>query len=344
MIRATNWLGDGVMSIPAIEQVRLSFPRAHVAVLARPAVADLYRQPIIDEVIPWTASRDWKDLRSRWVLATELRSRRFDAAILLQNAFDAALVAWLARIPVRIGYSVKRRGLLLTHAVPPPAGGHAPQHQSKRYLELLVRAGVITGMPERARPTLTLAGASGAGRLPQGARWIGLAPGSSNGHAKRWLPGRFAEAASAAAQVLGARIVIFGTREDRDVCARVAADLAARGNDAVDLSGATDLGELIALTAACDAVLANDSGSMHVADALGVPTVAVFGPTCERSTGPTGPHSAAVRHQVECSPCLLHECPIDHRCMRGVSAARVAEELVRVAAAGRAAQDRRVPT
>ncbi len=342
LIRATNWLGDCVMSMAAVKHVRLSLPRAHLAVLARAEVADLYRQPWIDEVILWTPTRDWKDLRGQWRMAAELRPRCFDAAILLQNAFDAALVAWLARIPIRVGYAVKRRRLLLTHAIPWPAEGMVPRHQSAHYLHLLARSGITPREPSNEHVALTVPENPGSGSLPGHGPWIGIAPGSSNGSAKRWLPERFAEASAAAAAAVGARVLIFGSRGDMSVCAEVAAALRSHGTDAIDLSGTTGIRDLMAHVAACDAVLANDSGSMHLADALGVPTVAVFGPTCERSTGPTGPLSVVVRQPVECSPCLLHECPIDHRCMRGVESARVATELIRVAVAGRDARQRRL--
>lgn len=344
VVRATNWIGDGVMSMPALEMLRKARPRAHVAVLARPEVGDLYRQSFIDEVIPWTARARRRDILGRWMLASRIRRQGFDAAILFQNAFDAALVMWLARIPVRIGYDVNRRRVLLTHPVRATPATDRPAHQSTYYVNMLQRAGIVPAAPERPRPALLPPDACGAARdvLAEGS-WIGVAPGSSNGHAKRWLPERFAEASAIAARTLGSRIVLLGSNADKDVCARVEAALRSLGADAVDLSGSTSVGTLMRLTAACDAVLANDSGSMHVADALGVPTVAVFGPTCERSTGPTGPYSVAVRHRVECSPCLLQECPIDHRCMTGVESTRVAAELIRVAAAGRASRRSEVP-
>jgi heptosyltransferase-2 len=345
VVRATNWIGDGVMSMPALQTLRKALPHAHVAVLVRPEVGDLYRQSFIDEVIPWTARAHRRDVLGRWRLASRIRRQGFDAAILLQNAFDAALVMWLARIPVRIGYDVNRRRALLTHPVPATPTPDQPAHQSTYYINMLQRAGIVPTPPERVRPTLPPPDACCAAHdvLAEGS-WIGVAPGSSNGHAKRWLPERFAEASAIAARTLGSRIVLLGSNADKDVCARVEAALRSLGTHAVDLSGSTSVSALMRLTAACDAVLANDSGSMHIADALGVPTVAVFGPTCERSTGPTGPHSVAVRQQVECSPCLLHECPIDHRCMTGVDSTRVAAELIRVAAAGRASRQSKVPT
>jgi len=144
-VRATNWLGDAVMSLPAIRAIRQVFPRAHIAIAARPWVADLYaRETSIDRIIPYTGP-------SR-AFAARLREERFDGAILLQNAFDAALIVWLARIPERIGYNRDARGLLLTRAIPVPEPGDIPRHERFYYLELLRRAGLI----ERFPPTDTI--------------------------------------------------------------------------------------------------------------------------------------------------------------------------------------------
>jgi heptosyltransferase-2 len=331
VVRATNWLGDGVMSMPALRQLRDALPHAHLAVAAPPAVSDLYRQPGIDEVIPWTSGRGRTDVIGRWRCAERIRALRFDAAILLQNAFEAALVMWMAGVPLRIGYDVKGRGWLLTHSVPVPAATAGPTHQSLYYLALLQRAGITATMPEPVRPTLApFAVDPGNSALPNEGPWIGVAPGAANGAAKRWPPERFAESSAMAAQALGARVVLLGSPADREIGARVANALRAMGTEAIDLSGRTTVGSLMAVVASCEAVLTNDSGAMHMADALGIPTVAVFGPTSEDATGPTGPWSAVVRHSVDCSPCLLHECPVDHRCMREVASARVAEALIRV--------------
>src|SRR5688572_3084770 len=131
LIRATNWIGDAVMCLPALRAIRERFPAAHLAILARPWVADLYqREPFCDEMIPYLASGENWNLRAKWSLARELRKRRFDCAILLQNAFDAALIAWLARVPVRIGYKRDARSPLLTHAIPLPRPGEIPRHES----------------------------------------------------------------------------------------------------------------------------------------------------------------------------------------------------------------------
>ncbi|HEY6391001.1 MAG TPA: lipopolysaccharide heptosyltransferase II [Bryobacteraceae bacterium] len=309
LIRATNWVGDAVMCLPALAVIRERFPRAHIAILAKPWVADIYRrESFADEVILYNSA-------SRWKMAGELRARRFDCAILLQNAFEAALIAWLARIPVRIGYQRDGRGLLLTRAVAVPKRGEIPRHERFYYLELLRRAGIIDRLPESTAIRLT---PPPGGR---GARIIGVSPGAAYGSAKQWLPERFAEAAGALAAARGASIALFGSQSERRLCSQVTALLA--DHDVSNYAGETTLAQFIELAAQCELFLTNDSGAMHIASALGVPTVAIFGATDDLATGPTGAHARVVRQQVECSPCLLRECPIDHRCMTRVSADRV---------------------
>ncbi len=325
LIRATNWVGDAVMSLPALRALRGRFPDARISILAKPWVADLYRrEPFCDEIILYTA----RDLGAKWRVAADLAGRKFDCAILLQNAFEAAAIAWVARIPVRIGYARDGRSALLTQAIAVPRAGEIPEHERFYYLELLRRAGVIEKMPES--DAIRLEGAVAA-REAGMARFrelgfdgsvIGISPGAAYGTAKRWLPERFAEAATRVAKELDAAVAIFGSKDERELCAAVAGaiDVPVR-----NFAGETTLAEFIELAAACRAYLTNDSGAMHIASALGVPTVAVFGATNDATTGPTGALARVVRESVECSPCLKRECPIDHRCMTRVSAARVAE-------------------
>jgi heptosyltransferase-2 len=335
MVRATNWLGDAVMSLPAIRAIRAVFPHAHLAVVARPWVADLYsRERSIDRVIPYAAVRG---IRARREFAARLRAERFDCAILLQNAFDAALMAWMAGIPERIGYSRDRRGLLLTRAISVPEPGEIPRHERFYYLELLRRAGMMERFP--AADEIRLDGipeACGAGKaylhsLGIDGPTVGVSPGAAYGNAKRWLPERFAEAAAR----LGMPVLIFGSQSERGLCGEVAAWLAQAKVPAHNLAGETSLREFIDLAAACHVFLTNDSGAMHVASALGVPTVTVFGATDETGTGPTGPLARIVREQVECSPCMLRECPIDHRCMTRVTSEQVAKVALELVGASR---------
>jgi heptosyltransferase-2 len=327
LVRATNWLGDAVMSLPAIRAIRQVFPHAHLAVLARPSVADLYaRETVIDRVIPYPAL---KGLNARREFAARLHTERFDGAILLQNAFDAALIVWLAGIPERIGYSRDGRGMLLTRAVQVPEPGDIPRHERFYYLELLRRAGLIERFPESVAIRLDgiaaarEAGAAHLDALHIAGPVIGVSPGAAYGDAKRWLPERFAESARQLAAASQASVLVFGAAAERALCETVAEPLRQAGLDARNLAGETTLGEFINLAAVCRLFLTNDSGAMHVASALGVPTVAVFGATDDTTTGPTGPLARVVREHAECSPCLLRECPIDHRCMTRVEVARV---------------------
>ena len=314
LIRATNWVGDAVMCLPALSVIREQFPRAHIAILAKPWVADLYRrESFADEVILYNPV-------SRWKSARELRARRFDCAILLQNAFEAAWIAWLARIPNRIGYRRDGRGLLLTQAVAVPKRGEIPRHEPFYYLELLRRAGIVDRLPESTAIRLTAPPADRKKRI------IGVSPGAAYGSAKQWLPERFAEAAGKLATARQASIALFGSQSERALCAQVAALLPAHA--VTNHAGETTLAQFIELAAQCELFLTNDSGAMHIASALGVPTVAIFGATDDVATGPTGTHARVVRQPVECSPCLLRECPIDHRCMTRVSTDRVVKEAI----------------
>ena len=187
-------------------------------------------------------------------------------------------------------------------------------------LELLRRAGLIDALPACEAIRLHRRTA------PNGKRIIGVSPGAAYGTAKRWLPERFAEAAGALAKSRGASIALFGSKTERDLCDEVAQLL--NGHQVTNYAGQTTLAQFIDLAAGCELFLTNDSGSMHIASALGVPTVAIFGATDDTTTGPTGLNARVVRQPVDCSPCLLRECPIDHRCMTGVSADRVVQEAL----------------
>lgn len=306
------------MSLPALRAIRERFSTARISVLAKPWVADLYgRESFLDEIILYNGPSPWRT-------GHELRARRFDCAILLQNALEAAWIAWLARIPTRIGYKRDGRQLLLTRAVDRPKPGEIPRHERFYYLELLRRAGLIEALPASEEIRLHRTAS------PNGRRVIGISPGAAYGTAKRWLPERFAEAASRLAAERGASVALFGSKSERELCDQVAQSVAARlnGCQVINYAGETTLSQFIDLASACELFLTNDSGAMHIASALGVPTVAIFGATDDTTTGPTGRKARVVRENVACSPCLLRECPIDHRCMTRVSAERVVREAL----------------
>jgi heptosyltransferase-2 len=332
LVRAPNWVGDAVLSLPALRALRRAFPEAHLAVLARAWVAPLYRrESAVDEVLLHTAAPGPGDWRGKWRLARALRSQGFDCAILLQNAFEAALVARLAGIRRRIGYARDARGFLLTDPIAAPRPGEIPRHEVYYYLELLRRARILEALPEvrvieldaaahareRGRRRLEAAGLSG--------QVIGVSPGAAFGGAKRWPPDRFASAARLVAPARAAAVAVFGSPGDRSLCDGVAAGLERAGVAVRNFAGETTLDEFIELAAACSLFLTNDSGAMHIAAALGVPTVALFGPTDPWATGPVAARARVVREPLDCSPCKLRECPIDHRCMTRITPEAVAE-------------------
>ena len=333
LVRATNWIGDAVMSLPALRALRERFPQARITLLAMPWVADLYgREPFCDELIPWQAQRGPRDLVQKWRIGRSLADHHFDLAIILPNSFDSALPAWLAGIPRRIGFDRDVRGWLLTDRIPRILPGDTPPHQSFHYLELLRRAGLIDTLP--AEVIIRLDGAKearrkGRERLGEG-NIVGVCPGAAFGGAKRWAPENFAQAAREAAAQLNARILLFGSRDEAAICDQVNHRLDGK---AQSFAGQTTLAEFVEYLAACDLVLTNDSGPMHVASALGVPTVAIFGSTSHIATGPTGPLSRVIREPVPCSPCFERECPLTDpaahlACLRLVTPERVAREAL----------------
>jgi len=339
LIRATNWVGDAVMSLPALRTVRARFPQAHIAVLAKPWVADLYgRETWLNEVIPYTPKPGRSDWGAKWRAAREIGRLGFDAALLLPNSFESAAVAFAARIPERIGYARDGRGVLLTRALAVPKPGEIPAHETFYYLELVRRAGWLRELPAAAHPVLEgLEAARAAGEVLLAEKGLiggvlGVSPGAAFGTAKRWYPERFAAAALRVAGERGLSVALFGSGGERALCEQVRAALEGKVRGVHNFAGETTLRQFIDTAAACRLFLTNDSGAMHIAYAAGVPTVAVFGPTDHTGTGPSGEHTRIVRVPVECSPCKLRECPIDHRCMKAVEAdavARTALELLK---------------
>lgn len=335
VVRATNWIGDAILSLPALRALRANYPEAHIALLAKPWVASLYEgERSVDRVIRVEGASGPRDWSAKARLARSLRAERFDLAVLLPNSFESAALVFLAGVKRRVGYARDGRGVLLTDAVPLPREGEIPRHERFYYLELLRRAGLIRSIPESDE--ILLDGAEDARMRGEtlllergiGGAVIGVSPGAAFGSAKRWLDDRFAEAAGDVARHSGSSIAVFGSAAERVLCDRVAAACGGKS-----FAGETTLREFIDMTAACRLFLANDSGAMHIAAALGVPSVTVFGPTDETATGPCGSRARILREPVDCAPCKKRECPIDHRCMTRVDASRVvaaAEELIAI--------------
>ena len=331
VVRAPNWIGDAVMCEPAIRGLKSLFPHAELTVLAKAVVADMFiGYPGVDHILRYEDKGIHAGLAGKWTLAATLRRQRFDLAILFQNAFEAAFLTWLADIPRRYGYATDGRAMFLTDpvAVPDP---ELMTHQVGYYWNMLRLLGLNGEMPAPALALLADEERAMEERLESagiksGDILIGINPGSTYGSAKRWLPERFAETTRRVVGQLGEQagtrvaVVILGAKGEEQLGRDIAAKVETRS---VVLSGATTIRELMAVTKRCQILLTNDTGPMHIAAAFGVPVVAVFGPTDWRTTSPYGQTEAVVREPADCAPCLLRECPIDHRCMTAVSVEKV---------------------
>jgi heptosyltransferase-2 len=333
LVRGPNWLGDAVMCEPALRGLRKLFPDAQIALLVKPAVADLFAgHPALTRVLTYDTEGRHAGLSGKWVLAGQLRRQGFDLAVLFQNAFEAAFLTFLAGVSRRYGYSTDGRSLLLSDPVAAP-DRRTLVHQVRYYWDLLKPLGLTGDPPTPELLVFPDEEQAMAGRFAQGGLSatdvvVGINPGSTYGGAKRWLPERFAEVTERLCRTIResreqqVSVVIFGAKGEERLGHEIAARLTSRS---LVLSGATTIRELMAAVKRCAMLLTNDTGPMHIASAFQVPVVAIFGPTDWRTTSPFGSAHAIVRQPVDCSPCLLRECPIDHRCMTRVSVDQVYE-------------------
>ena len=303
LIRGSNWLGDSVISVPAVRAIKRGRPDAHVTVMAPKKIAAVWRLvPEVDAVISLGEKSLWSTVRLL------KREAAFDVGIVFPNSLRVALELWLASVARRVGYAGHGRRWLLNQIVRPVEHEGPPPHQVEHYLDLARSLGVEAETEEIA--LAPVARSTSAGQR------IGICPGAEYGPAKRWLPERFARVARA----VGGEWVLFGTARDEEVGAQI---VAAMGNGCLNLIGRTTLEQLIVELRKCRLLLTNDTGTMHLATLLGVPVVAVFGSTEPSLTGPLGKGNQVIRHHVECSPCFLRDCPLDFRCMKAVSAEEV---------------------
>jgi heptosyltransferase-2 len=330
LVLAPNWLGDAVMALPAIADLRRHFRDARLAIAARASVAPLFEMVEgVDEVVSLPGGGGWRAVVGADRDAKAIAGR-FDAAVLLPNSFASALTTKRAGIAERWGFATDFRSRLLTRAVPKPNGA---QHQAAYYQALVAGLGIPTG-PAYARitprtPHVAPGTPHRAPRTPHPEPFVVLAPGAAYGSAKQWMPERFAELARSIVRDRGWHVFLVGSGADRSVCDEIART--AR-ESVTNLCGQTDLAGLAALLASARAVVSNDSGAMHLAGAVGAKVVGIFGATNEHRTspltsGPGAPAPSILTADAWCRPCMLRECPIDHRCMRGISAASVLAAL-----------------
>src|ERR1043166_253944 len=363
LVRGVNWLGDAVMTTPALQRLRERFPETEIAILTPEKLRDLWAEhPSVDNVITFAAGE------SPWAVGRRLHRQNFDTALVLPNSPRSALDVWLARIPQRIGYARPWRSWFLTAAIPDRPDrvrmrklstveinrritDHASritQHVSRftfhdhhihDYLHVAAALGaneepvapnlvVTTDETEQAAEKFKLPYAS-ADRLI-----YGLNPGAEYGSAKRWPVGRFIAAAREIQEQTNCTWLLLGGKAEVSTAAEIESALRIT-HCALNLAGQTSLRELMALLKMCRVLLTNDSGPMHVAAALGTPVVVPFGSTSPELTGPGLPgesRSRLLRADAPCSPCFRRECPIDRRCMTGISVEQVVEVVQKAVA------------
>ncbi|MGB6554995.1 MAG: lipopolysaccharide heptosyltransferase II [Candidatus Binataceae bacterium] len=315
IVKEVNWLGDIVMSLPALRAIRRTWPDAHLAILIKRELAGFFDGAgWLDEVIPYSIARGMRGFGDRLRIVGEIRKRDFDLAVLFPNSFESALWTALARVPRRAGYAADARAALLTiRARPTPLALQA--HQAHYWLELVRTS--IGASGDAADFTIEAAGPHlekmrawmrTQRKLPD-ARLVALAPGAAFGPAKEWPANHYARLIDLLAERYGAESVMVGAPGERARCAEIAA---ASRSGAIVAAGETNLGELLALLALAHGFIGNDSGAMHAAAALGRPTIGIFGSTNPARTGPMGPAARVLWRHLECSPCLARTCRFGH--------------------------------
>lgn len=339
LVRGVNWIGDAVMTMPALRALKLSNPEARVTLLVKPWVSLLFKEdPNVDGIILYEDA--FRGLIGKFRLATEIRKRDFCMAMLFQNAFDAALITFLAGIPERIGYNRDGRGLLLTKAVTFDKRAGA-LHHIQYYLDLAAKAGsqgkyeipwIYLSIEERLEARNKLK----ALRRPV----VGINPGATYGSSKRWHPARFAEVAYRVISEMKGSAVIFGGPSETAIAEEIEREFnRLSGNpdlnsslithhSFLNLAGRTELRGLISLISECDVLVTNDSGPMHIGYAVRTPVVAIFGSTSPEHTGPVGKKDIAIKKALDCSPCLERECKKgDLKCMEMITSHEVFEAV-----------------
>lgn len=326
LVRGTNWIGDTVMTVPALTELRRAFPGAHITLHARPAAAEVLQDAgFVDEIIPIGGRSKAGSIFSQ---TRQIREGKFDLGITFTNSPESAAVQWLARVPVRFGYATQRRSKFLTDAIEVPEWKNE-RHEVYYYLSLIESVKTkILGADAVAEtdPALILNVsaeklAAAAGKLSElgvdrTRPLVALGIGSTNSRAKRWPADRYAALADRLALETSAQILLVGSNGDKEVAAEVKRLATAT---MIDICGQTSVGEAMAILGQADLLISNDMGLAHVAPAVGTPTIVIFGPTNDVTTRPFSQNAEIIRHFVDCAPCMLRDCPIDHRCMTGVS-------------------------
>jgi heptosyltransferase-2 len=331
VVRSTNWVGDAVMTVPALRELRRLFPGAQITLATRPWAQELFAEAdFLDDLLIYDRRGPWSAIKQ----TAEWRQGNFDLAVIFPNAFEAALIPALARVPLRFGYATDGRSRLLTNALQVPEWRNS-KHEIYYYLNIvaaLERTLFNTEHIAECAPDASLhiserrqseaLGLLRARGVRDGRTLIALCPGSINSRAKRWPADCFSALADILIEKLGAEVLLIGSPEELDVSSEVSSQMR---NKPIIITGETSLSQIVAILSVVDLLITNDTGPAHIASALGRPTLAIFGPTNPLTTRPFSAAGEIVRHPPDCAPCMLRDCPIDHRCMTAINPREVFE-------------------
>lgn len=330
VVRGTNWVGDSVMTVPALRALRRILPDAHITLALRPSAKGIFSEAdFIDDVLVY----DRRNAFSVISQVREWRRRRFDLAVLFQNAFEAALIPFLAGVPLRLGYATESRQAMLTHPLPLP-DWRSSKHEVFYYLylvtaleQLLTGASTICETDPDISLAISESRKAGAAELLRSygvkdeKSVVAICPGSINSRAKRWPAERYAALADRLMDQQR-QVVLIGSKDELGVTNEVTRRMRHRP---VLLTGKTTLDQITAVLGHVDLVVTNDTGPAHIAAALGCPTIVIFGPTNPLTTRPFSFKAEIIRHPPDCAPCMLRDCPIDHRCMTAITVDEIFE-------------------
>jgi heptosyltransferase II len=329
LVRGTNWVGDAVMTIPALRELRRLFPAAEITLHTRAWAEGIFRDAaFLDEILTFDKTKS--KIKDALGQARELKKHEFDLAVLFPNSFETALVAKLSKISRRFGYAKESRSFLLTDSIEIPAWKNE-RHEVFYYLNLVAEIekeyfGTQTVLDSEPRIELAVSGERRAearrilerNGLDLSKKTVALGVGSTNSRAKRWPAESYAKLNDLLQNELGTNVVLVGARDETEISREVAAKAEKKP---LILTGRTNLAEAVAVLSEIDLLVSNDMGLAHIAPAVGTGTIVIFGPTNEKTTRPIG--SEIIRKTVDCAPCMLRDCPIDHRCMTRISPAEV---------------------
>ena len=326
VVRGTNWVGDAVMTVPALRALRSLFPNAHITLATRGWADGLFAEA---DFLNDIQVHEGTGLRSVVSQVRAWQKRDFDLAVIFPNSLESALVAALSRVPIRTGYATEGRQRLLTHPLQLPEWRRS-RHEIYYYLNIVEQLvnvenqqlqpdGSLTVGEARQAEARALLRSHGAGQR----KVIALCPGSINSRAKRWPAERFAALGDRLNAELDADVLLIGSEAESEVSATVSQ---AMKRKPIVLTGKTNLTELVGILSIVDLLVTNDTGPAHIASALGRPTLVIFGPTNPLTTSPYSESGQIIRVPPDCAPCMLRDCPIDHRCMTAITPDQVFQQ------------------